>query len=80
MKTLIVGNGGRESALAKRMAQSIIQGLNELAVEDIFVEPSSAIVISALNKLSLKDKTVCCVITGSGIRFPKQFELLGVKG
>ena len=54
----------------------IIAGLKELAVEDVFAEPSSAIVVGALNKVDIKGKVVCCVITGSGIRFPQQFKLL----
>jgi len=55
---------------------NIVAGLKELATEDVFVEPSSAIVIGALNKVNIKNKVVCCVITGSGIRFPQQFKLL----
>ncbi|MBU0591942.1 pyridoxal-phosphate dependent enzyme [Candidatus Micrarchaeota archaeon] len=54
----------------------IIEALKELAAENVFVEPSSAVVVAALNKVDTSDKTVCCVMTGSGIRFPHQFQLL----
>jgi threonine synthase len=51
---------------------AITEALHMLFADGIIAEPAAATGIAALRKLKLpKDVTVCCTITGSGLKFPQ---------